>query len=207
MSSGARRDDGMSETRLVAVNGRQFATFAAAVFVYIIDPGTHRFLLMSSPAKRGRPGWEVVGGAVEEGETLAEAVVREVAEEAGPAVRGRRARRHGRVDVAVRRGGLAHDLCGVRRCTPRRRCEPAGCVRARREGSVPVGGAASRPSTRRSGFTQRSGGQGAAAFARGGRGLATAGPWRSPRRTTPPRWRGSARAGRRWSRRGSRATS
>jgi ADP-ribose pyrophosphatase YjhB (NUDIX family) len=43
-------------------------------------------LLLSSPAKRGRPGWEIVNGGLEAGETLVEGVLREAAEEAGPAV-------------------------------------------------------------------------------------------------------------------------
>ena len=43
-----------SQPELVAANGRRFAGFAAAVLVFIIDPSTRRFLLLSSPAKRGR---------------------------------------------------------------------------------------------------------------------------------------------------------
>jgi len=54
--------------------------------VFIIDPATRQFLLLTSPAKRGRPGWEVVNGAVEAAESLREAAAREVAEEAGAAV-------------------------------------------------------------------------------------------------------------------------
>jgi ADP-ribose pyrophosphatase YjhB (NUDIX family) len=77
----------MTVPQLVAANGRKFATLPAAVFVFIIEPTTQRFLLLSSPAKRGRPGWEVVNGAVEANETLAQAAMREVAEETGPAVR------------------------------------------------------------------------------------------------------------------------
>ena len=75
------------QPELVGDNGRRFAGFAAAVLVFIIDPATRRFLLLSSPAKRGRPGWEVVNGGLEAGETLLEGVRREVAEEAGPEVR------------------------------------------------------------------------------------------------------------------------
>ena len=41
-----------SQPELVAANGRRFAGFAAAVLVFIIDPSTRRFLLLSSPAKR-----------------------------------------------------------------------------------------------------------------------------------------------------------
>lgn len=75
-----------SQPELVAANGRRFAGFAAAVLVFIIDPSTRRFLLLSSPEKRGRDGWEIVNGGLEDGETLIEGLTREVAEEAGPAV-------------------------------------------------------------------------------------------------------------------------
>ena len=75
-----------SQPELVAANGRRFAGFAAAVLVFIIDGSTRRFLLLSSPAKRGREGWEIVNGGLEAGETLLDGVTREVAEEVGPAV-------------------------------------------------------------------------------------------------------------------------
>ena len=75
-----------SQPELVAANGRRFAGFAAAVLEFIIDPSTRRFLLLSSPAKRGREGWEIVNGGLEGGETLVEGLTREVAEEVGPAV-------------------------------------------------------------------------------------------------------------------------
>jgi 8-oxo-dGTP pyrophosphatase MutT (NUDIX family) len=75
------------QPELVAANGRRFAGFAAAVFAFIIDPTTRHFLLLRSPAKRTMPGWEVVNGGVDAGETLQAALIREVAEEAGPAVR------------------------------------------------------------------------------------------------------------------------
>ena len=76
-----------SQPELVAANGRRFAGFAAAVVVFIIDPSTRRFLLVSSPAKRGREGWESVSGGLEGGESLMVGLRREVAEEVGPAVR------------------------------------------------------------------------------------------------------------------------
>lgn len=76
-----------TQPELVAANGRRFAGFAAAVLVFIVDPTTRRFLLLSSPAKRARPGWEIVNGGLEAGETLLEGASREVAEEAGPDVR------------------------------------------------------------------------------------------------------------------------
>ena len=74
------------QPELVGANGRRFAGFAAAVLVFIIDPSTRRFLLLSSPPKRGRPGWEVVNGGMEAGESLLDGLFREVAEEAGPSV-------------------------------------------------------------------------------------------------------------------------
>ena len=85
----------MGQPELVGANGRRFAGFAAAVLVFIVDPATRRFLLLSSPAKRGRPGWEIVNGGLEAGESLLEGVRREVAEEAGP-------------DVAIRVLGSVH---------------------------------------------------------------------------------------------------
>src|SRR5262245_15426832 len=75
-----------SQPELVAANGRRFAGFAAAVLVFIIDPSTRRFLLLSSPPKRGCEGWEIINGGLEGGETLTEGALREVAEEAGPEV-------------------------------------------------------------------------------------------------------------------------
>ena len=76
-----------SQPELVGANGRRFAGFAAAVLVFIVDPSTRRFLMLSSPAKRGRAGWEIVNGGLEAGESVLEGVAREVAEEAGPDVR------------------------------------------------------------------------------------------------------------------------
>jgi 8-oxo-dGTP pyrophosphatase MutT (NUDIX family) len=75
------------QPELVSEHGRRFAGFAVAVLAFIVDPDTRRFLLLSSPAKRPRPGWEVVNGGVEAGETPLAGLAREVAEEAGPGVR------------------------------------------------------------------------------------------------------------------------
>jgi hypothetical protein len=41
-----------SQPELVGANGRRFAGFAAAVLVFIVDPVTRRFLLLSSLAER-----------------------------------------------------------------------------------------------------------------------------------------------------------
>jgi 8-oxo-dGTP pyrophosphatase MutT (NUDIX family) len=69
-----------------ASSGRSFATFPAAVVVPIVNP-QEEFLLIES---RRRPGWwEPVNGAVDDGEALLEAALREVREEAGPDLRVR----------------------------------------------------------------------------------------------------------------------
>jgi 8-oxo-dGTP pyrophosphatase MutT (NUDIX family) len=66
--------------------GRVFATHPAAVVVAILDEH-EKLLLLESPR---RPGWwEPVNGAVDAGETLLEAALREVREEAGPHLRVR----------------------------------------------------------------------------------------------------------------------
>lgn len=67
-----------------AVEGRKFASFAAAVVVFVVDD-QERLLVLSSPK---RPGiWEVVNGAMEAGESVLEAALRETREEAGAGVR------------------------------------------------------------------------------------------------------------------------
>jgi len=71
---------------IVSSAGRSFATFPAAVVVPIVND-REEFLLLQS---RRRPGWwEPVNGAVEAGEPLLDAALREVGEEAGPDVRAR----------------------------------------------------------------------------------------------------------------------
>jgi 8-oxo-dGTP pyrophosphatase MutT (NUDIX family) len=66
--------------------GRAFATHPAAVVVAIVN-AREELLLLESPR---RPGWwEPVNGAVDAGETLVEAALREVREEAGPDLRVR----------------------------------------------------------------------------------------------------------------------
>jgi 8-oxo-dGTP pyrophosphatase MutT (NUDIX family) len=69
---------------ITATSGRSFATFPAAVVVPIVNKREELLLLES----QRRPGlWEPVNGAVEDGETLLEAALREVREEAGPDLR------------------------------------------------------------------------------------------------------------------------
>jgi 8-oxo-dGTP pyrophosphatase MutT (NUDIX family) len=69
---------------IVALSGRSFATFPAAVVVPIVNrPG--ELLLLESLRRQGL--WEPVNGAVDEGESLLEAALREVREEAGPNLR------------------------------------------------------------------------------------------------------------------------
>src|SRR6516165_2012795 len=66
---------------ITAASGRTFATFPAAVVVPIVN-GREELLLLES---QRRPGlWEPVNGAVEDDETLLEAALREVREEAVP---------------------------------------------------------------------------------------------------------------------------
>jgi GrpB-like predicted nucleotidyltransferase (UPF0157 family)/ADP-ribose pyrophosphatase YjhB (NUDIX family) len=71
---------------ITATSGRSFATFPAAVVVSIVNWREELLLLES----QRRPGlWEPVSGAVEHDETLLEAALREVREEAGPDLRVR----------------------------------------------------------------------------------------------------------------------
>ncbi len=74
------------DTYLAGKSGRRFAAFAAAVLVFIIDE-QERLLMLSHPARPGK--WEVVNGAMDAGDTVLSAALRETAEEAGPAVRVR----------------------------------------------------------------------------------------------------------------------
>jgi 8-oxo-dGTP pyrophosphatase MutT (NUDIX family) len=71
---------------IAASSGRSFAAFPAAVVVPIVNRQEELLLLES----QRRPGWwEPVNGAVDDGETLLEAALREVREEAGPDLRVR----------------------------------------------------------------------------------------------------------------------
>jgi 8-oxo-dGTP pyrophosphatase MutT (NUDIX family) len=69
---------------MIAANGqREFACFPAAIMAFIID-ADDRIMLLSGRVRDG--GWQVICGAMEEGESPLAAVLREVAEEAGPDV-------------------------------------------------------------------------------------------------------------------------
>jgi len=71
---------------IVSSAGRVFATFPAAVVVVIVNR-REELLLLESPRRRG--WWEPVNGAVDAGETLLEAALREVREEVGLELRVR----------------------------------------------------------------------------------------------------------------------
>jgi len=77
--------DGAGLPRLKSANGRrEFACFPAAILGFIFnDEG--EILLLSHPETSG--AWQVINGAVEDGESPVAALLRETAEEAGPAVR------------------------------------------------------------------------------------------------------------------------
>jgi 8-oxo-dGTP pyrophosphatase MutT (NUDIX family) len=70
-----------AERSTTALSGRAFATFPTAVVVPIVN-SREELLLLESPDRLGL--WEPVNGAVDVGETLLEAALREVREEAGP---------------------------------------------------------------------------------------------------------------------------
>jgi len=71
---------------ITAGSGRIYATFPAAVVAVVVS-AREELLLLEHPRRRGF--WEPVNGAVEHGETLLEAALREVREEAGAMLRVR----------------------------------------------------------------------------------------------------------------------
>ena len=71
---------------IASASGRVFATSPAAVVVPIVN-AREQLLLLEHPRRSG--WWEPVNGAVEAGETLLGAALREVREEVGPEVRVR----------------------------------------------------------------------------------------------------------------------
>jgi 8-oxo-dGTP pyrophosphatase MutT (NUDIX family) len=70
---------------ITSTTGRPFACSPAAVLVFIVNR-REQFLLLRHPH---RDGWEIVNGALDAAETVLDGGLREVAEEAGPAVRVR----------------------------------------------------------------------------------------------------------------------
>ncbi|MBP8002549.1 MAG: NUDIX hydrolase [Chloroflexi bacterium] len=75
-----------TQPTITAISGRVFATYPAAVVVLIIN-AQEELLLLNNPK---RPGWwEPVNGAVDAGETILAAALREVGEEAGADIRVR----------------------------------------------------------------------------------------------------------------------
>jgi ADP-ribose pyrophosphatase YjhB (NUDIX family) len=75
----------MPQPTITDCTGRTFACFPAVVLVFIVGDG--KLLLLSDPEHLGQ--WQVVKGAIEAGETILDGALREVREEAGPAVRVR----------------------------------------------------------------------------------------------------------------------
>jgi 8-oxo-dGTP pyrophosphatase MutT (NUDIX family) len=75
---------GRSQPIIVSADGRrEFAGFPAAILGFIVN-SADEILLLSHPEKGG---WQVVAGAIEDGESPVAALLREVAEEVGPEVR------------------------------------------------------------------------------------------------------------------------
>ena len=73
-----------SQPTMVSTDGRrEFACFPAAILAFIVNR-SDEILLLSHPNKGG---WQVVAGAIEDGESPVTALRREVAEEVGPDVR------------------------------------------------------------------------------------------------------------------------
>lgn len=78
-----KREQKPSQPRIVAADGRrEFACFPAAILGFIVN-NADEVLLLSHPQKGG---WQVVAGAIEDGESPVAALCREVAEEVGPQV-------------------------------------------------------------------------------------------------------------------------
>jgi ADP-ribose pyrophosphatase YjhB (NUDIX family) len=67
-------------------DGRRFATTAVAMQAILVNPGEEVLLLHNSTRS---PGWQVVSGAIEAGETLLDGTLREVHEEVGAGIRVR----------------------------------------------------------------------------------------------------------------------
>lgn len=78
----------MAQPIVISELERPFAAFPVAVQAIIVNAQEQILLLSSAP--RGRAGvWQIVSGGLEAGETVLDGTLREVREEAGPAVRVR----------------------------------------------------------------------------------------------------------------------
>lgn len=90
MSPGKRRSEikGNPTIQGAPPRNRVFAAFPVALQAIIVDH-RRRVLLLSSPSRNGANQWQTVSGGMEAGETVLDGVLREVAEEVGPAVRVR----------------------------------------------------------------------------------------------------------------------
>lgn len=76
-----------SQPTVYTANGKgQFACSAAAVLVFIVN-ADHEILLLSHPSRKGT--WEVVNGALDAGETVLDAALRETYEEVGSDIKVR----------------------------------------------------------------------------------------------------------------------
>lgn len=77
--------DGAGLPRIESANGRrEFACFPAAILGFIFNDAGE-ILMLSHPETPG--AWQVINGAVEDGESPVAALLRETSEEAGPEVR------------------------------------------------------------------------------------------------------------------------
>lgn len=65
---------------------RRFDCFPAAILVFVVN-AQEQVLMLSHPKARG--AWEVINGALHHGETILAGALRELHEEAGPALRAR----------------------------------------------------------------------------------------------------------------------
>ena len=82
------------QSSVVDTSGRRFAYFPVAILIFIVND-KEEILFLSHPKRTGE--WEIVKGALEEGETIIEGALRETHEEIGP-------------DVQVRPLGTVHAL-------------------------------------------------------------------------------------------------
>jgi len=79
---------GQQPTILDSTGKRQFTCSAVAVSGIIVNPES-KILLLSSPVKNDDGSWQVISGALEARETVLDATLREIGEEAGEHLRVR----------------------------------------------------------------------------------------------------------------------